>query len=138
LTYAWDFGDGGTGTGSPATHVYTRGGTYTVTLRAIADTGLSASSSRSITVSSTLPSGAANFTFSPTDPVTGDNVYFNASSSTSTGTFSWDFGDGGSGSGVAPVHTFGQARTYTVTLTVTNAQGQTAIVSKTVPVIAPN
>jgi PKD repeat protein len=30
--YAWDFGDGETGTGSPANHVYNDPGTYTITL----------------------------------------------------------------------------------------------------------
>ena len=32
LTYSWDFGDGGTGTGVAATHVYSAPGTYSVTL----------------------------------------------------------------------------------------------------------
>jgi PKD repeat protein len=135
-TYAWDFGDGGTGTGTPATHRYARGGTYTVTLRVTVDTGLSATTSRPVTVSTTLPAGSANFTFSPTDPLVGDSVFFNASSSSvSGGSFAWDFGDGTSGSGVTPVHSYSQARTYTVTLTVVSTLGQSATTSKTVPVI---
>ena len=32
LTYAWDFGDGSTGTGRNTTHTYTKAGRYTVTL----------------------------------------------------------------------------------------------------------
>src|SRR5436190_130997 len=32
LTYAWDFGDGTTGTGAKPTHTYAANGTYTVTL----------------------------------------------------------------------------------------------------------
>ena len=136
-SYAWDFGDGGTGTGSPVTHRYARGLTYTVTLRVTADTGLSAMTSRPITVSASLPAGSANFTFSPTDPFVGDSVFFNASSSTSSGTFTWDFGDGTSGSGVTPTHQFSLARTYTVTLTVVNVLGQSATTSKTVPVVSP-
>ena len=32
LTYAWDFGDGGTATGSLATHTYSAGGSFDVTL----------------------------------------------------------------------------------------------------------
>ena len=135
-TFTWDFGDGGTGTGSPVTHRYARGGTFTVLLRVTSDTGVSATTSRPITVQASLPVGSANFTFSPTDPVVDDEVFFNASSSTSTGTFTWDFGDGTSGSGVRPVHTFSRARTYTVTLTVVNALGQSATISKTVPVVA--
>ena len=32
VSYEWDFGDGNTGTGETPTHVYDKGGTYTVTL----------------------------------------------------------------------------------------------------------
>lgn len=134
-TYTWDFGDGTTANGSPTTHRYTRGGTYTVTLRVTTDAGLTATSSRAITVSTTLPAGSANFTFSPTDPHVGDTVFFNAASSTATNaSYAWDFGDGTTASGVAPTHAYSQARTYTVNMTVTNALGQTETASKTVTV----
>jgi PKD repeat protein len=33
LTYAWDFGDGGTASGMSATHVYNTAGTFTATVR---------------------------------------------------------------------------------------------------------
>ncbi len=32
MTYSWDFGDGSTGTGNPATHAYSTAGTYTATV----------------------------------------------------------------------------------------------------------
>ena len=136
-TYAWDFGDGTSGTGTPTTHRYARGGTYTVTLRVTTDAGLTAITSRTITISTTLPAGSANFTYSPTDPRVGDTIFFNASSSTVTGgSYSWDFGDGSNASGVAPTHSYSTARTFTVNLTVTNSLGQTASTSKTVTVAA--
>jgi len=135
-TFSWDFGDGGTATGATVTHRYARGGTYTVTLRVSTEAGLAATTSRTITISTTLPTGSANFTFSPTDPRVGYDVFFNASTSTvSGGGFSWDFGDGSSGSGGTPVHRYSNARTYTVTLTVTSSAGQSATISKTVPVL---
>ena len=136
IAYAWDFGDGTSGQGTTVTHQYARGGSYTVTLRVMTDTGLSASTSRSVTVSATLPSGSADFTFSPTDPHIGDSVFFNASLSTSSGSYSWDFGDGTSESGIAPTHQYSAARTYTVTLTVVTSQGQRATASKTVTVVS--
>lgn len=135
-TYGWDFGDGTTGNGRSVTHLYTRGGTFAVTLRVTSEAGLTAQTSRQITISTTLPAGSANFVFSPTDPHTGDTVFFNGSSSTvSNATYAWDFGDGTRGSGVNPVHSYGQARTYTVSLTVQNQLGQVATTSKTVTVI---
>ena len=134
-TYAWDFGDGSTGTGTSTTHRFTRPGTFAITLRVTNDAGLTATTTRQLTVSGTLPAGSADFVFSPTDPHVGDVVFFNASlSSVTNGSFSWDFGDGTSASGVAPTHSYSAPRTYTVTLTVTNDRGQTAAASKTITV----
>lgn len=135
-TYAWDFGDGTSGSGMSVSHRYTRGGTFTATLRVTAATGLTASSSRQITISTMLPAGSANFVFSPTDPRLNDEIYFNASSSTALATaYNWDFGDGSGGSGVRPIKVYtSRARTYTVTLTVLNQLGQAATISKTVTV----
>ena len=137
-TYAWDFGDGTTGTGTSTTHRYTRGGTFAVTLRVTTEAGLTAITARQVTVSTVLPAGSANFVFSPTDPLIDDTVYFNAASSTLiNGTYAWDFGDGNRGAGVTPTHKYQIARTYTVSLTVTNDRGQSATVSKTVTVSTP-
>ena len=134
-TYTWDFGDNTTGSGASVTHRYTRGGTFTVSLRVSGDGSLTAATSRQITVSATLPAGSANFVFSPTDPRVGDTVFFNASSSNvANPTFTWDFGDGTTGSGVTPTHQYGAARTFTVTLTVRNELGQAATISRTVTV----
>ena len=133
--YNWDFGDGSTGTGTSTTHRFTRAGTFGVTLRVTNDAGLTATTTRQVTVSGTLPAGSADFVFSPTDPRVGDVVFFNASlSSVTNASYSWDFGDGTNGSSVAPTHSYSTARTYTVTLTVTNERGQTAAASKTITV----
>ena len=137
-TYTWDFGDATSGVGMSVTHRYTRGGTYAVTFRVTSEAGLTATTSRQITISTTLPAGSANFVFSPTDPLIEDTVFFNASSSTLTGgTYAWDFGDGNRGTGVTPTHVYTVARTYTVTLTVTNDRGQSQTTSKTVTVANP-
>jgi PKD repeat protein len=133
--YNWDFGDGSTGTGTSTTHRFTRAGTFGVTLRVTNDAGLTATTTRQVTLSGTLPAGSADFVFSPTDPHVGDVVFFNGSLSTATNaTYTWDFGDGTNGSGVAPTHSYATTRTFTVTLTVTNERGQTASASKTITV----
>jgi PKD repeat protein len=134
--YVWDFGDGTSGVGQTITHRFARGGSFAVTLRVTSDAGLTATLSRQINVSATLPAGSASFVFSPTDPREGDEVFFNASASTLVdGTFTWDFGDGSNGTGVRPVHSYSRARTYTVVLTVRNSLGQSATTTRTVTVL---
>ncbi len=50
-TYAWDFGDGQTGTGNLITHTYTTAGSYTATVTVTDNTGATATGSVAITVS---------------------------------------------------------------------------------------
>jgi PKD repeat protein len=50
-SFAWNFGDGTTGSGTPVTHVYTRTGTYTVTLVVADSYGRTASAFRQVGVS---------------------------------------------------------------------------------------
>ncbi|WP_447968801.1 PKD domain-containing protein [Nitrospira sp. M1] len=48
--YAWDFGDGRTGTGSSLTHIYETPGTYAITLIVTDIDGLTATATQSVTV----------------------------------------------------------------------------------------
>lgn len=135
--FAWDFGDGETGSGVTVTHPYTRAGTFTITVTVTSDNGQSSSASRPVTVSTTLPPNAASFTFSPTAPGVNQDVFFNASTSTvSGGSFTWDFGDGTTGAGVTVTHKFSRAGTFAVNLRVTNNVGQSAATARNVSVSA--
>ncbi|MGQ0734446.1 MAG: PKD domain-containing protein [Acidobacteriota bacterium] len=136
-TYTWFFGDGTTGGGVTPIHDYDRAGTFTVTLTVTNDIGQSATTTRNVTVTPVSPQVFASFTFSPTQPGIGQEIFFNASASRPTNaSFRWIFGDGNSGFGVAPTHRYAQAGTYTVTLVVTNEFGQTATTTRTV-IVSP-
>jgi uncharacterized repeat protein (TIGR01451 family) len=54
VSYAWTFGDGGTGSGATPLHTYTAGGTYTATLT-VADNGGAQSSANAAVMVGNLP-----------------------------------------------------------------------------------
>lgn len=54
-SWAWNFGDGSTGVGSQATHVYSTPGSYTASL-VVTDTLGSASTPKTVTITATAPS----------------------------------------------------------------------------------
>ena len=108
VDYAWDFGDGTTGTGRTVTHAYSSASTYTVTLRVTDTYDRSTSAVQSVTVGAG-DTPTADFTFSPTSPRIGDTVFFNASASTAPAgrsivSYDWSFGDGHTDSGVTVSH----------------------------------
>lgn len=141
-TYSWNFGDGDTGSGRTATHSYDSPGTY------IASLTISDSFGRSATISQSLTVGAganptASFVFSPSDPLPGTTVFFNASASRAAPgrtivSYDWDFGDGTFGTGVTASRRYPLLGSYTVTLVVTDDAGRRGIASQTVPVALPD
>ncbi len=99
--------------------------------------------SGSITINATvtvtdnlLPKPA--FTFSPTNPVVGDKVVFNARSSTDDDgeiiLYQWDFGDTKKDQGEVVNHKFKSPGTYEVVLTVTDNANNKVSTSRTVTV----
>src|SRR5437870_3646940 len=56
-TFAWDFGDGATGNGNPATHVFTTQNTYTVGVTTTDSAGASAVKSKPVVVLAAPPPG---------------------------------------------------------------------------------
>lgn len=135
--YAWDFGDGTSGSGVQASHAYAVPGNYTVTLVVTDDAGRTATVSQSLTVLTDNP--IADFTFAPASPLVGQNIAFNASTSSAVPgrtivSYSWNFGDGTSGSGVAVTKSYGSTGTRNVTLTVTDNTGKTGSTTKPITI----
>lgn len=135
-TYAWDFGDGTTGSGVTATHAYANPGTYTVSLTVTDEGGLSHTTTQPVTAAANLPPVAA-FTSS----VNLHQVALDASTSSdpdgSVATYAWDFGDGATGTGSQVEHDYGSAGTFQVTLTVTDGEGATHSVTQAVETVDP-
>jgi len=139
LNYAWNFGDGTTGTGVNPSHSYSTAGNYTVSLTVSDNLGQQdGPATTSIEVVGPI---SAAFTASPNPVAAGAPVPFDASGSTDPGTtitsYSWNFGDGAAGTGANPTHSYARAGSYLVTLTVGDGFGQGSTASHVVTVVGP-
>ncbi len=145
--YQWNFGDGSavvdTGTVASASHLFTRRGTYPVTLTVTSAAG-SDSTTQTVTVDD--PPTAA-FTLSASVAAPGATVSFDASASgpgDPSGTitdYSWNFGDGtpvdDAGGTADASHAFASPGIYTVALTTTDDLGVSTTSTQQVTVDAP-
>jgi PKD repeat protein len=141
-SYVWDFGDGTSGTGRTATHQYTLSGSYGATLTVTDSNGLSNRSAPQTVAVSDGAVPTAAFVFSPTAPLPGQQVFFNASQSTAGAghrivSYRWNWGDGRTGSGSTASHTYTLEGSYEVVLTVTDEAGQTDTENKQVTIGVP-
>ena len=107
----WDFGDGSTGSGTPAFHTYSNPGSYNVKLTVGLSCGSVDDTTQIVSVCSAL--GNPVFTFQES----GFSYNFQVSSGgIGASGFLWDFGDGNFGSGAAVSHTYSSAGIYDVIL----------------------
>src|SRR3984885_377499 len=119
--YAWNFGDGTTGSGVSPSHTYTAAGAYSVSLTVTDTSNLSSSATTtaSITAQAPVPNAGGPYTAGPNVAVT-----FNGSGSSDPQgeglTYAWSVGDGATGNGVNPKHTYTATGNYSISLTVTN------------------
>jgi PKD repeat protein len=136
LSYAWDFGDGSTGTGATPHHTYADNGIYSVSLIVNDGTADSAPATASVTIENAAPSVV---TIDVSAEVVAMNSYVEASATFTdagmldTHSASWDWGDGtsttgsmtqGAGSGsAADGHTYTSPGVYTVSVTVIDNDG---------------
>lgn len=141
-SYAWNFGDGTSGSGISTTHDYRTVGTYQAVLTVTDNRGASATAVRAIVVTASTPPTTVDFTFSPTPAVVDQMIFFNAAASRAAPgrtlvSYDWDFGKGTTGSGQTVSKSYGTEGTYTVTLKVTDDAGAFGTASKSVTVTNP-
>ena len=136
VSYAWDFGDGASSAVQKPSHTYASAGDKTVTLKVTDDDGATDTSTTTVTtVANTAPKAAL------TSTVSGLTVSFDGSGSADADgavtAYAWSFGDGTSSTDVKPSHTYASGGDKSVSLTVTDDDGATDKVTKTVTAVAP-
>ena len=161
-SYSWDFGDGSTGTNSMEIHKYMVPGDYIVSLSVTDNKGAVGNNDRKLTYITVLHPEVSDSTSTPhaiisvkaSVVVPGTEIEFNGAGSWSyldgsastdeITSWAWDFGDGQTETGNIVNHTFGSTGgltsyssvgNYVVALTVTNSNGLTDTVYRTIRVI---
>lgn len=151
-SYAWEFGDGSSGSGATVWHTYSTSvaKSYVVTLTVRASDGETASTTRTITVSApgspttpTTGAPSARFDVAPTLGVAPLQVVFNPEDSEADEgrtliLYTWSFGDSDATSDINPseqTHVYTTdttSKTFSVTLLVLDNEGDSDSVVKTV------
>ncbi|MEA3439150.1 MAG: PKD domain-containing protein, partial [Chloroflexota bacterium] len=117
-TYAWDFGDGNTGSGENPTHTFAAVGDYTAMVTATNSVS-EQSTTTEVTVDETI-AGLSADNDSPTS--LGETTSFTATvSAGSNVAYTWDFGDGNTGSGANPTHIYSSVGSFVAKVTASNS-----------------
>ncbi len=140
-TYAWTFGDGAVSDVSNPSHGYDVSvpTDFTVALTVTDNEGATAVASKTLTITP-VPSGNGPPTADFTHTCNAANCTFVSTSTDvapgTIATYAWTFGDGATADVKNPSHSYiiDASTDFTVTLTVTDNEGATAIVTKTITV----
>lgn len=137
--WAWDFGDGSSGTAPVVGHVFRNADDYSVKLTVTNATG-SQSVTRTIRVDQAVTPPVAKIV-EPANGVSvevGKPLRFVSSNTGSPTSVVWEWGDGTRSEGATATHTFATTGPFTVKLTATNAAGaSTATVAVVVAPVPP-
>jgi len=147
VDYYFDYDDGtytGWVTTSVVVHKYSSEETYNVTLKVRDEYGVKSKDVDYINISvGNYQAPIANFTHSPESPLVDETITFNASNSTDPdGTivsYAWDFDDGNTTTTTEKMitHSYALEGDHNVTLTVTDNEGVTGSVTKTITIATP-
>ena len=146
-TVVWDFGDGSSvtlpGNATSIQHVYTAGGTYTVSATVTDSTGATGAASAVISVTvATKPIVTITPPTTPTanTPATFTIAVTGLAAGASVQSVTWNFGDGAtvtlSGNALSAQHVYTAGGAYTVSATVTDSTGATGAASAVITVTA--
>ena len=126
-SYAWDFGDGASGSGISPTHVYADDGSHVVSLRVTDDDGDVGIDTLTVTVNNVAP--AAAIAGGDRQARVGDTLVFSGTHGDPAGeadapfVYSWAFGDGANAVGNPVEHVYSARGEYEVVLTVMDKDG---------------
>ena len=122
VDYAWDLGDGTTGSGWNATHTYPDIGNFTATVTATNSVS-EIPATTSVSIIDVVITGLKASNDSPTKVGHGTLLWASIGSGTNVN-YTWDFGDGTTGIGWTATHTYPDIGNYTATVTSTNSVSQ--------------
>jgi len=144
MNCVWNFGDGNTEEDScdelnSITHPYNTPGDYVVSLTAVDSDNASATVSITLHITEVVPPEGreliAVMKVSNQNPEVNEVIQFSARRSTGNiRSYSWNFGDGNSANGIETSHYYSSEGTFTARLTVTDINGNSKTVSKTIVV----
>ncbi len=132
VQYAWDFGDGTSGSGVTTSHTYPTAATYNVSLTTVDDAGQSQSTSQPVSIGTgdpvvTLTASTTTPTHGVADSFVAQVTFFGGATGVQ---YLWNFNDGTSTQTTATPsisHTFANPGAFLVTVQVTDSAGRTGV-----------
>lgn len=131
VSWEWDFGDGATSSIQNPIHLYVNAQIFSVSLTVTDVNGCSETISQDVEVAEAPD---LDFTINPNPACLNEPTDFSGSSGANIASWEWDFGDGFNATGQNVTHAYDQAGDFSVLLTVTDNNGCSNSLAKTVTV----
>ncbi|MFN8371409.1 MAG: PKD domain-containing protein [Anaerolineae bacterium] len=126
-TWAWDWGDGTTGSGfDPGIHTYQTPGVYTILLTVSGPSG-TAQVTNLVTVNALVQNAATGASSFQTTSINGLTLCFSSTLAAGFTLVGWDFGDNAISVEANPCHTYAAPGQYEVVLILNGAQGEVSL-----------